>query len=230
MSSAVESAPRTQARTWDRLGIIAWSIVAIVTAMRAVAAFSVPITGDEAYYWEWSRHLALGYSDHPPGVAYTIFAFSWLGTNPFAVRIGFIVCGVIATIFAAKTATRLADGNPRAGVVTALAITLTPLTSVAFGSASPDGPYLAAWAASLYCAVRAFAEASSKATCNVPSWRKCASTPVRSRKSSTNAGYARNEAAHSASSAGSTTSSVPRSPRRRFRAASPRRSRRDSAH
>ena len=33
---------------------------------------------------------------------------------------------------------------------------MTPLTSVAFGSASPDGPYLAAWAATLYCAVRAF--------------------------------------------------------------------------
>jgi len=156
MSSVVELAPRSRVRTWDRLGIIAWSIVAIVTAMRAVAAFSVPLIGDEGYYWEWARHLALGYGDHPPGVAYTIFAFSWLGTNPFAVRIGFILCGVVATIFAAKTATRLTDGDARAGAVTALAITLTPLSSVAFGSASPDGPYLAAWAATLYCAVRAF--------------------------------------------------------------------------
>jgi hypothetical protein len=155
MSSAVSASP-TASRTWDRLGIIAWSIVAIVTAMRAIAAFSVPLIGDEAYYWEWARHLALGYADHPPGVAYTIFAFSWLGTNPFAVRAGFIVCGVAATIFAAKTATRLAGGDQRAGAVTALAITLTPLSSVTFGSASPDGPYLAAWAASLYCAVRAF--------------------------------------------------------------------------
>jgi hypothetical protein len=155
MSSAL-SAPRGVARTWDRLGIIAWSIVAVVTLMRAIAALKVPLIGDEGYYWEWSRHLALGYGDHPPGVAYTIFAFSWLGTNPFAVRIGFIVCGVVATVLAAKTAARLAGGDPRAGAVTALAITLTPLSSVAFGSASPDGPYLAAWAATLYCAVRAF--------------------------------------------------------------------------
>jgi len=156
MSSAAGAAPRVPVRTWDRLSIIAWSIIAVVTAMRAVAAFSVPLIGDEGYYWEWSRHLALGYSDHPPGVAYTIFAFSWLGMNPFAVRIGFIICGVIATIFAAKTAKRLTNGDSRAGAVTALAITLTPLSSVAFGSASPDGPYLAAWAATLYCAVRAF--------------------------------------------------------------------------
>ena len=156
MSSAVESAPRVGARPLHRITLVAWSMIAVVTAMRAVAAYSVPVTGDEAYYWEWARHLALGYSDHPPGVAYTIFAFMWLGTNPFAVRVGFIVCGVIATIFAAKTATRLTDGDVRAGAVTALAITLTPLSSVAFGSASPDGPYLAAWAATLYCAVRAF--------------------------------------------------------------------------
>jgi hypothetical protein len=155
MSSIAGSAHAPE-RTWDRLGIIAWSIVGVVTLMRAVAAFKVPLIGDEGYYWEWARHLALGYGDHPPGVAYTIFAFSWLGTNPFAVRIGFILCGVFATILAAKTATRLANGDRRAGSVTALAITLTPLSSVAFGSASPDGPYLAAWAATLYCAVRAF--------------------------------------------------------------------------
>jgi hypothetical protein len=143
-------------RTWDRLGIVAWSLVAIVTAMRAAAAWNVPLTGDEAYYWEWSRHLALGYGDHPPGVAYTIFAFAWLGENPFAVRVGFVLCGLIATIAIAKTATRLAGGDERAGAVGALAITVTPLASVAFGAASPDGPYLAAWAVTLYCAVRAF--------------------------------------------------------------------------
>ena len=156
MSSLSEPAPRVVTRTWDRLGIVAWSIVAIVTVMRAIAAFSVPLTGDEGYYWEWMRHLALGYGDHPPGVAYTILAFSWLGPNPFAVRVGFILCGVIATVFAAKAATRIAKGDGRAGSVAALALTLTPLASVAFGSASPDGPYLAAWAATLYCSVRAF--------------------------------------------------------------------------
>jgi len=156
MSSIARAGVAAPARTWDRLGIIAWTIVGIVTALRAVAAWNLPSFGDEDYYWEWSRHLALGYSDHPPGVAYTIAAFSWLGQTPFAVRAGFIICGVIATIFAAKTAARLSGGDPRAGAVTALALTLTPLASVAFGSASPDGPYLAAWAATLYCAVRAF--------------------------------------------------------------------------
>lgn len=156
MSSVAGSAVRPASRSWDRLGIVAWSIVAAVTLMRAVAAWNVPLIGDEGYYWEWSRHLALGYGDHPPGVAYTIFAFSWLGQNPFAVRLGFLACGVVATVLCAKSAARLAAGDPRAGAIAALALTLTPLASVAFGSASPDGPYLAAWSAALYAAIRAF--------------------------------------------------------------------------
>jgi 4-amino-4-deoxy-L-arabinose transferase-like glycosyltransferase len=135
-----------------------WAIVAAVTVMRAIADFRLPLTGDEAYYWEWSRHLAFGYVDHPPAVAWTIRAFAWLGTIPGAVRIGFVLCGVIATLAAAAAATRLAHGDRRAGAVTALAFALTPLFSMAFGSATPDGPYLAFWTLSICLALQAFDE------------------------------------------------------------------------
>ena len=33
---------------------------------RSILAAAVPLSGDEAYFWEWSRHLALGYYSHPP--------------------------------------------------------------------------------------------------------------------------------------------------------------------
>jgi hypothetical protein len=141
-----------------RAVVLVWVIVAAVTAMRAIADFKVPLTGDEAYYWEWSRHLAFGYVDHPPAVAWTIRAFAWMGTIPGAVRIGFVLCGVVATLAAAAAATRLADGDRRAGAVTAMAFALTPLFSMAFGSATPDGPYLAFWTLSLWLALRAFDE------------------------------------------------------------------------
>ena len=32
----------------------------------AIYSTSIPISGDEAYHWEWSRHLDFGYYDHPP--------------------------------------------------------------------------------------------------------------------------------------------------------------------
>src|SRR5664279_792373 len=142
----------------SRAVVTVWAIVAAVTVMRAIADFKLPLTGDEAYYWEWSRHLAFGYVDHPPAVAWTIRAFAWLGTIPGAVRIGFVLCGVVATLAAAAAATRLAGGDRRAGAVTAIAFALTPLFSMAFGSATPDGPYLAFWTLSVCLALRAFDE------------------------------------------------------------------------
>lgn len=131
--------------------------MALVTVLRALLAASVPLTGDEAYYWEWSRRLAAGYVDHPPAVAFCIAMFSWVGHSAFAVRIGFVICGLFATVFAAGAATLLA-GEKGAGALAALAVTLTPMLTVAFGTATPDGPFALAWAASLYFAVRAFRE------------------------------------------------------------------------
>ena len=97
--------------------IFVYVVVAAITLMRIIAAYHVPLTGDEAYYWEWSRHLAFGYVDHPPMVAWTIALFSPLGQTPGAIRLGFIVCGLIATLAGAAAATDLAEGDRRAGAV-----------------------------------------------------------------------------------------------------------------
>src|ERR1017187_3877065 len=46
--------------------------ISALVALRLVAAAWTPLTFDEAYYWMWSKHLAGGYYDHPPGVAVVI--------------------------------------------------------------------------------------------------------------------------------------------------------------
>ncbi len=49
---------------------------------------------DEAYYWVWSRHLAGGYLDHPPMVAWLIHAGTWLvGSTELGVRLGAALMG-----------------------------------------------------------------------------------------------------------------------------------------
>lgn len=131
-----------------------WIIVAFVTLMRGFAAWKLPLTGDEAYYWEWAKHVALGYADHPPMVAYLILPLDWVTANPLFVRLGFLICGVVATLAAAGAAKRI-TGDDRAGMVTALAMTLAPMLSVGFVLATPDGPLMASWALCLYLAVRA---------------------------------------------------------------------------
>ena len=147
-----EAAPRVSDR---RMVWFAWSVVLLIVVLRGIVAFTLPLTGDEAYYWEWSRHLAWGYVDHPPAVAATIALFSIFGQTPGFVRLGFVLCGLVASIALAGCATEL-TGDRRAGAVAALAMALTPLASLASGQASPDGPYLMFWSLGLWFGARAF--------------------------------------------------------------------------
>ncbi|HET9392102.1 MAG TPA: glycosyltransferase family 39 protein [Candidatus Rubrimentiphilum sp.] len=139
----------------SRIGFVVWGAVVLVTVLRAIFDATLPLTGDEAYYWEWSRRLAGGYVDHPPAVAFAIAAFAWLGRTPFAVRLPFVLCG-LGTAIAAAGAANVLSGDRRAGWIAALAVSLAPWLIVAFGMVSPDGPFALAWALTLYCAARAF--------------------------------------------------------------------------
>jgi 4-amino-4-deoxy-L-arabinose transferase-like glycosyltransferase len=54
---------------------------------------------DEAYYWDWSRNLALGYYSKPPVVAWVIALFTRLGgDHPFFVRVGAVLFSLGSSI------------------------------------------------------------------------------------------------------------------------------------
>ncbi|MFT5586963.1 MAG: 4-amino-4-deoxy-L-arabinose transferase-like glycosyltransferase, partial [Cognaticolwellia sp.] len=56
--------------------------------LRVWAASGLELLADEAYYWTWSQHLAAGYFDHPPGVAWSIAAGTAVfGQSALAVRL-----------------------------------------------------------------------------------------------------------------------------------------------
>ena len=48
--------------------------VGALILLRGVMAGLLPLSADEAYYWLWSKHLAAGYFDHPPMIAWLIHA------------------------------------------------------------------------------------------------------------------------------------------------------------
>ena len=52
----------------------ALAVVAGAAILRLVMAAFIPLIPDEVYYWEWSRHLAGGYFDHPPAIAWLVRA------------------------------------------------------------------------------------------------------------------------------------------------------------
>ncbi|RPH72356.1 glycosyl transferase, partial [bacterium] len=47
---------------------------AALLCLRFVTAFLIPLTPQEAYYWNYAMHPALSYFDHPPMVAWVIGA------------------------------------------------------------------------------------------------------------------------------------------------------------
>jgi hypothetical protein len=57
-------------------------VIAITTLFRFFYCTWLPILPDEAYYFQWSRHLDASYFSKGPAVAYTIAAGSalWGGT------------------------------------------------------------------------------------------------------------------------------------------------------
>jgi 4-amino-4-deoxy-L-arabinose transferase-like glycosyltransferase len=54
------------------------ALLLAVTAFRFWLVSAVPLSADEAYHWEWSRHLAFSYYDHPGLTAWVIWVFTRL--------------------------------------------------------------------------------------------------------------------------------------------------------
>ncbi|MGC8805564.1 MAG: ArnT family glycosyltransferase, partial [Candidatus Ratteibacteria bacterium] len=59
----------------------------ISTCIRILFAKIVPITGDEAYFIVWAKHLSWGYYEHPPMIGWVMWLFSFFGNDIFVYRI-----------------------------------------------------------------------------------------------------------------------------------------------
>lgn len=128
---------------------LAMCIVGYSFVVRFFALDLPELIPQEAYYWSYAQHLALGYLDHPPLSAWMIaFWTSLVGNNEFAVRFSSLICSIITIGFVHRL-TCQAFGRDAAWTAAALGASLPYL----FGSGflmSPDAPLVAAWAAALY--------------------------------------------------------------------------------
>ena len=126
------------------------AVIVALTVLRAIAAAVLPLSADEAYYWLWSRHLASGYFDHPPAIAFIIRAGTLLfGDTALGVRAGGIVLSVLASVFVWRAGAALLRDED-AGARASLFFNLTLMISVETLAATPDGPAVACAAAVLY--------------------------------------------------------------------------------
>src|SRR3984885_14342504 len=126
------------------------TILALV-ALRLVAAASTPITFDEAYYWMWSKHLAGGYYDHPPGVALVIRLGTMIaGDTEFGVRLVSILLALPMSWAVYRAAAILFGGHRLASTATLL-LNATLMAAVGTLIVTPDAPLLVASSLVLFC-------------------------------------------------------------------------------
>jgi dolichol-phosphate mannosyltransferase len=142
--------------------VSAMVVVGYAFCLRLLYAKLVELLPEETYYWNYSRHLDIGYLDHPPMVAWLIRAGSAaFGDGEFGVRFGALCCGALAALFVYRL-TRNVFGETSA----LLAVALTQALPFFFLSGllmTPDAPLTAAWAAALYFLERALIGGSARA-------------------------------------------------------------------
>jgi dolichol-phosphate mannosyltransferase len=142
--------------------LAALAIVIYTMALRLLYAAHVELLPEETYYWNYARHLDIGYLDHPPMVAWLIRGGTALfGDNEFGVRFGALCCGAITSFFVFRLS-RNVFGRSCAWVALSLAHAL-PFFFLSGLLMTPDAPLTAAWAATAYFLERALVADRSEA-------------------------------------------------------------------
>src|SRR5581483_11927940 len=119
------------------------AVMALV-ALRLVGAAWTPITFDEAYYWIWSKNLAGGYYDHPPGVALVIrLGTEIAGDTELGVRLISILLA-LPTSFALYRTASILFGDRRVAANATILLNLTLMAAVGTLIVTPDSPLLVA--------------------------------------------------------------------------------------
>lgn len=131
------------------------AFVVAVTAWRLWAAATLPLTEDEAYYRLWAQRPAFGYFDHPPMIAWWIWAgVRAVGDTPLGVRLLATLATTLTSVAAGFIALRL-GGDRRTAYRTIVWHQSTLL--IAFGGylATPDAPATLFWVIATLAAIQA---------------------------------------------------------------------------
>lgn len=114
-----------------------------ITAFRLVYAFLLPVTPQEAYYWNYSRHPALSYFDHPPLAAYWIKLATMFGVSNFSIHLAAVILSVLMTLAVYRLACLLFD--EKTGFWSAVTINLAFIYALGGLVITPDGPMILFW-------------------------------------------------------------------------------------
>ncbi len=147
---------------------IRWIFAVLLTAAVAFRTWfvtTIPLSGDETYHWQWSRHLEFGYHDHPPMTAYAIRLSTALfgRSTEFTVRLPAILLlagtAIVSYLMARFVSRRLGSGEEvaeRAGLMAGCLVIVLPLHAGMAVYMSTDPPLVFFGTLTLYALCRAF--------------------------------------------------------------------------
>lgn len=131
-------------------------ILLLLTAVGHLPLMLVPpLSSDEALYWEWSRHLALGYYTHPPMVGWAnALVTGLMGTSVASVRLTALLFHLGALALVYQMALEI-TGETRVPLLAGLAYALLPVSLILGTATVTDCPLVFFWALAAWLVKRA---------------------------------------------------------------------------
>jgi 4-amino-4-deoxy-L-arabinose transferase-like glycosyltransferase len=125
----------------------------VLTACRIALGAFVPLVPEEAYHWNYARHLDWSYYDHPPMIAWAIaLGRLVLGDTPAGVRLVPALLSAATAWLLARMARRLY--GEAAATWAVVLFMISPILFIASGTGFPDSPAVFFWALALELAGR----------------------------------------------------------------------------
>ena len=133
----------------ERWRLLAIGMIGYMLILRLCYLGQVELLPQEAYYWNYARHLDFGYLDHPPMVAWIILLGTFVfGHTEFAVRCGAFFLWMVTAYFSFYLTRNLFDRAAAFGVL--LLLSVLPFFAAVGFLMTPDAPLLVCWAGALY--------------------------------------------------------------------------------
>ncbi len=123
-----------------------------ITVFRLLYAIILPIAPQEAYYWNYSRHPALSYFDHPPIAAYFIRLTTSFGSSGFAIHLAAIIISVLMALALYQLTKMLFDEI--VAFWTVVVLNLTFIYALGAMIITPDAPMLLFWVLTMTACVK----------------------------------------------------------------------------
>jgi hypothetical protein len=146
--------PGYQSNSQSTYRTLFWTLLTLLTLFRLFFAAKFGLGVDESHYLLYSRHLAWGYFDHPPMVAFLAALTTLFDDSVFWVRLGPIICSTISLIILRYLALALYQ-DERVALGSAVLLQLMPYQHLLMVGLLPDATLNIFWCATLLAVWRA---------------------------------------------------------------------------